>query len=384
MDWPWVALVLGLVALAFLGLWRREALLRSRHDDASSAAEREMDARLAEAQRQARQLRTAADAAEVALFFVDRELRVRLANPAGQAAFGPTEVAPSLIAYTGSVELEQIVREALETNEAEDLTRLVRLADRPHSLRVAVADEGAGLALQDIAEVQRLGRARQDMVANLSHELRTPLTSLRLLADTLQTPVGKDPAVASGLAAKIADEVDSLNQMAGEMLDLAAIESGRQVVRLAPAPLVRIIARPLEQLADPAARRRVSLVSLVPEGLSVLADADQAARAVQNVLHNAIKFSPEGGEIRLTAEMSADGLLTVLSVWDEGPGIPPDELARIFERFFRGDRARGTPGTGLGLAIVRHILQAHGGRAWAENREPPDHGAVFRLAFPAA
>ncbi len=384
MLWPWVALILGLASLAFLGLWRREARLRSREAGASRSTAREMEDRLAEAQRQTQRLRAAAGAAEVSLLYVDRNLRVCFANPAGQAAFGPTETAPSLIAYTGSVDLEQIVREGLEGNEAEDLIRVVRLADRPHSLHIAVDENGAGLALQDIAEVQRLGRARQDMVANLSHELRTPLTSLRLLADTLRTPVGKDPAVASGLAAKIADEVDTLNQMAGEMLDLAAIESGRQVVRLAPTPLAQIIARPLEQLADAAARRRVRIVSQMPEGLSVLADADQAARAVLNVMHNAVKFSPDGGEIRLTAERSPDGLQAVLSIWDEGPGISPDEIGRIFERFFRGDRARGTPGTGLGLAIVRHILQAHGGRAWAENRQPPAHGAVFRLAFPAA
>ena len=384
MSWLGVALVLGLAAIVFLGLWRREARLRSRETGASRSAARKMEDRLAESRRQALWERAAAASAEAALLFVDRELRVRLANPAGQGAFGTTETAPSLIVYTGSVEVEQIVREALEGKDAEGFTRVVRLADRPHRLRVVVAEEGAGLALQDIGEVQRLGRARQDMVANLSHELRTPLTSLRLLADTLRTPVGKDPTVATGLAAKIADEVDALNQMAGEMLDLAAIESGRQVVRIAPTPLEQIIAHPLEQLADPAARRQVHLVSQIPGGLSVLADADQAARAVQNVLNNAVKFSPDGGEIRLTAVRSPDGRQVVLSISDEGPGIPPDELGRTFERFFRGDRARGTPGTGLGLAIVRHILQAHGGRAWAENRQPPEHGAVIHLSFPSA
>jgi two-component system phosphate regulon sensor histidine kinase PhoR len=186
------------------------------------------------------------------------------------------------------------------------------------------------------------------------------------------------------LAAKISAEVVTLQQMTEEMLDLAAIESGRQVVRLIPVPLARLVSEPISRLQDLAAQGGVRLAVEIPEGLRVLADPAQASRAVLNVLHNALKFSPSGGEVRITGRAEPDEGRVVLSVLDSGPGIPPDEIERVFERFFRGDRVRGTPGTGLGLAIARHILRAHGGQIWAENRRPPERGTAFHLAFHSA
>jgi two-component system phosphate regulon sensor histidine kinase PhoR len=221
-------------------------------------------------------------------------------------------------------------------------------------------------------------------VANLSHELRTPLTALRLLADTLQVPAGEDPSTARELASKISAEVDTLSQMTQEMLDLAAIESGRQVVRLVATRLAEVVARALDGHADQVRRQGLRIRVDVPADLEILADPAQAARAVGNVLHNAVKFSPAGGAVEIRGRVDEAGGLVTLSVADEGPGIPPDELERIFERFFRGDRSRGTPGTGLGLAIVRHILRAHGGEAWAEDRQPPQRGAIFSLHFQPA
>jgi two-component system phosphate regulon sensor histidine kinase PhoR len=219
------------------------------------------------------------------------------------------------------------------------------------------------------------------MVANLSHELRTPLASLQILAETLAAPVARDPAVVRDLAGRVLDEVQALNQMTQEMLDLTAIESGRQVIRLMPVALSEIVAGSVERLAQAAARKGVQLQNDVPADLRVLADLDQAARAVQNVLHNAVKFAPQGGHVILSAALEADGEHIVLRVADDGPGLAPADLDRIFERFYRADQARGTPGTGLGLAITRHILRAHGGEAWAENRTPPASGAVIHLRF---
>jgi two-component system phosphate regulon sensor histidine kinase PhoR len=243
-----------------------------------------------------------------------------------------------------------------------------------------VRGDFVGIALTDTAELQRLTRARQDMVANLSHELRTPLTSIGLLAQTLMARPG-DTAATAELAHKILAEVDTLNQMSQEMLDLAAIESGRQVIRLVPVRLQEIVAVPVERLREQALRLGVQLKDDLPSGLSVLADRDQASRAVLNVLHNAVKFTPRGGAVLLTASVEADGQHIVVQVADEGPGIAPSDLGRVFERFYRGDQARGSPGTGLGLAITRHILRAHGGEAWAENRTPPRSGAVIYLRF---
>jgi two-component system phosphate regulon sensor histidine kinase PhoR len=165
---------------------------------------------------------------------------------------------------------------------------------------------------------------------------------------------------------------------------LAAIESGRQVMRLVPVAVGDLLLGPVERLKDQAERRNVSTILKLDPEMRVLADREQAARAVLNVLHNAIKYSPEGGEVVISAEEVPEEGRVILSITDAGPGIPPDELERVFERFYRSNWAWGTPGTGLGLAIARHILQAHGGRIWAENRRLPERGAIFHLAFPAA
>jgi two-component system phosphate regulon sensor histidine kinase PhoR len=379
MDAPTLAALLA--ALVLGGLWVREA---RRHRASRTALRRELDAVQAEATRGSAErlwLQIAELASQELLITVDRQLRVRSANPTALQYFGPLPLERTLMMYVRSVELDDLAHQALESDNFDVVERVVRLGRHPFRARVARADEGVGIALLDVAEMQRLGRARQDMVANLSHELRTPLTSLRLLADTLQVPVGQDPATARELASKISAEVDTLSQMTREMLDLAAIESGRQVIRLAPSRLSEIVQMAVERLGDQAARRKIRIDADIPAGLEVLVDADQAARAVGNVLDNAVKFSPDAAAIEVRGRAEPDGEFVTLSVADEGPGIPPDELDRIFERFFRGDRSRGTPGTGLGLAIVRHILRAHGGEAWAENREPPQRGAILYLRF---
>jgi two-component system phosphate regulon sensor histidine kinase PhoR len=356
---------------------RRE---RGRHE----AAEEDTRAlqRSLERERQARRTQevwfgSLAGASGNLLIVVDARLTVLHANAAAREGFGEPAPGATLMAFTQSRSLEDLAREALARGG--ETERAFEIRDRTYAARALASGEVVALALEDRSEVRRLSRARQDLIANLSHELRTPLASLQLLAETLASPVGSDPAVARDLSAKMLDEVQSLNQMTQEMLDLAAIESGRQVIRLVPTPLRDVIALPLERLRESARRKKMHIESDVPEGVQVLADLDQASRAVQNVLENAVKYTPAGGTVRLESESTAEAV--VLRVIDEGPGIAPADLGRIFERFFRGDQARGTPGTGLGLAITRHILQAHGGEAWAENRTPPQNGAVIHLRF---
>ena len=380
----WLTAGLALMVIALALAWRqerqrrREYVRRQRRDVRDDHSGRE--ALMAERDR----LLAAGRAATEALLVVDEELRVQYANPAAEVLFSGLSEPITLIAYTRSLDLERLMADAAGVGDNEALERMVRLEERPHKAVALGVARGVALALTDVSEVQRLSRARQNMVANLSHELRTPLTSLRLLADTLVGPAAQDVKVVQDLAVKVGAEVDTLQQMAQEMLDLAAIESGRQVVRLVPECLRQVVLRPLSQMADQAGRQQIQLTNEVPEVLRVLADAEQAARAVGNVLHNALKFTPPGGEVRLTGRYDEAQNRVVLSIFDTGPGIPPDELERIFERFFRSDRARGTPGTGLGLSIARHILRAHGGQVWAENRAPPQSGAVFHLAFQPA
>ena len=315
------------------------------------------------------------------LLVVDHDLRVRFVNDDAERFFGEEDGNPSLIAYTRNVELEQLVNDVMQSDQEDEQIRVIHLNGVPHKVFAAGVEAGVGLSLVDISELQRLSRARQDMVANISHELRTPLTSLRLLADTLNSPAGEDPGVAQNLVSKITTEVDSLEQISREMLDLAAIESGQQVVRMVEERLPDILIEPLARLEDQANRKEITLSVYVPSGLLIFADRDQAARAVLNVLHNAVKFSPDGEIVSVVGYERNKQDQVVISIQDNGPGIRPNELDRIFERFYRSDRARGTPGTGLGLAIALHIMRAHGGEIWAENKKPPESGAIFNLAF---
>ncbi len=373
--------VLSILALAFFILWRREVAGRVEQQVQARRSERSAGDQIGQSQTRERQLLTAFEAAVDALLVVDKSMQVQYANHAARNMFGDLVDQPSLMRYVKSLELVNLLEEVEEWEGGEPIERVIRIQDRPHRARILVQSDQIGVALSDIAELHRLSRARQDMITNLSHELRTPLTSLRLLADTLEGPAGQDPEVARDLVGKIVVEVGHLHQMSDELLDLSAIESGKQLMRLVPVQLHELVNDPVERVFGQSSHRHITIRISIDEGITVLADREQASRAIQNVLHNAVKYSPEGGEVIIEGKLIEGEECAVLSIADSGPGIPPDELERVFERFYRSHWAWGTPGTGIGLAIARHILQAHGGRIWAENRPLPDSGAVFYLSF---
>ncbi|HVO69625.1 MAG TPA: HAMP domain-containing sensor histidine kinase, partial [Aggregatilineaceae bacterium] len=225
-----------------------------------------------------------------------------------------------------------------------------------------------------------LERSRRDMVSNIGHELSTPITAIGLLADTLLNVAEKEkPRRLRKMAKDIRREADTLTQLVQEMRDLSLIESGQMPIRLTSSNLLSIVQTSVEPLLTLVESKNQTISLAVPENICVLADDLQIQRAIKNILHNAVKFTPEGGQIQITA--TQNGNEAILSVCDSGPGIPADDLPRVFERFFQADRAR-REGTGLGLAIVRHIVMAHGGRVWAESVE--GEGATFYIALALA
>jgi two-component system phosphate regulon sensor histidine kinase PhoR len=312
-------------------------------------------------------------------------------NPVAESLFGRSAAAPtSLIALTRHHEIDKLASDALAGQD--DLDRQMFVGGRTVRARAATFAGGAVLCLTDVSELQRLGRARRDFIANISHELRTPPTAIRLLTDTLKSPAGKDPTVARGLVDKIMVETGALSQLAQELLDLSAIESGQVMMKMLPAPLKPVIEATVERQAELAARKGQTVAVDVPDGLKGLMDESQIERAILNLLHNAIKFTPSGGRVSLRAEAAAmpidrrsgrqmDGQWLQVEVQDTGQGIDRGDLPRIFERFYRADRSRSTGGTGLGLAIAKHIVEAHGGCIWAES-DGPGRGATFRFLIP--
>ncbi len=242
------------------------------------------------------------------------------------------------------------------------------------------ADYGAVIALREVTELQRLGRARRDFVANISHELRTPIASVKLLADTLAQGAWRDSQVAPNLLGKIDAEVDALQQLADELFELAQIESGQMPLRLTEAELSALVAKTLTRFAVQAERRQIALRVEPMDGMAVLVDAAKFERVLGNLVHNALKFTPPGGSVRIGARPAGD--MVELCVADTGLGIPAADVPRVFERFYKVDRARtrGDKGTGLGLAIAKHIVEAHGGKIWVESIEGA--GAAFYFTLP--
>jgi two-component system phosphate regulon sensor histidine kinase PhoR len=246
------------------------------------------------------------------------------------------------------------------------------------------------IILQDLTQIRRLNAVRRDFISNISHELRTPLASLKALVDTLRDGALDDPPAAQRFLDRIETEVDAMTQMVQELLELSRIESGRAPLSLVPTPVADVVAPPVERLHPQAERAGLSLTVDLPSDLPpVLADAERVREVVTNLVHNAIKFTRPGGRVMVRAYPLEDEgqrpkadryhSAVIIEVADTGVGIPADDLPRIFERFYKADRARSGGGTGLGLAIAKHIVQGHGGRIWAESIEGQGSTFYFTL-----
>ena len=315
------------------------------------------------------------------LILVDEQQHIIYINEAGRALFGPAadETPASIISATQSHVAEDIVQQALLDDE--EIVMQLTLRSLPFRVRAAGITVGgkrfAAIALEDVRELQRLGRARRDMVANISHELRTPITTLRLLVDSLRRAVMNDLEIPDGMIHKISAEIEVLEQMAQELLDLSMIESGRAEFALIPIQALEVVAGAAGRFSERALRKALTISYDIDPALRILADPEQVGRVLSNLLHNSIKYTPEEGEITIAA-YPTDDMMMRFTITDTGPGIPVEDRERIFERFYRADQARHTEGTGLGLAIAKHIIRAHGGEIWAEN---PPGGSGAQVCF---
>jgi two-component system phosphate regulon sensor histidine kinase PhoR len=244
--------------------------------------------------------------------------------------------------------------------------------------------------------------ARKDFMANISHELRTPLAAMKAVVETLEDGALDDHTAARSFLARLHDEVDALAQLVNELLELSRIESGQAEIALAPTAIEPLLVATAERFEALARRAGLELVLSTSLRLpAVVADAERIGQVLANLIHNAIKFTPAGGRVELRAEVctgageraresvragAGDGKPRaselVVSVADSGIGVPPDDLERIFERFYKTDRSRSSGGSGLGLAIAKHLVQAHGGRIWAESGGA--HGTTFSFTLPLA
>lgn len=401
---PEVILVVGLLgtiaAVAVAAAISRERVIgRARHvlgvagdAELEPAIRRQLD-RTAEAESNAiprtDDLAQLADLLGIGVVRLDDDLQVRLANHAGHVFLGRrpgTLVGLSAIEAFVDARLETVVRDARDKGAASGELVLRDAAEPTVIVRARRSSvDGIWVVLEDVTELRRLQRIRAEFIDNLSHELRTPLTTVRLLTETLaQQLEGTDvPPAIRDRVLKIDVETGHLVQMVNELLDLSKIEQGAAPLHLDSVDLADLVRASLDRLRLFADRQGVELRADLPadgQGTRVRGDDERLGQLLVNLLHNAVKFSPGGGEVVVRVQPAASEV--TLSVTDHGVGIPRADIERVFERFYKVDKARvrGAGGTGLGLAIARHIVEGHGGRISAESVE--GRGSTFTVTLP--
>jgi len=336
---------------------------------------------------------------------VDAVGQIALLNRAAEKLLDTTEASALGKSLVETFRHHQIV-ETWQKTRTENRPQIIDIDLRPQSRTLqlisaplrGVLTGSALLIFQDQTRLRQLETVRQDFISNISHELRTPLASLKALTETLLDGALDDPPAARRFLSRIEIEVDALALMVQELLELARIESGRVPLQLETIPPAALIDGAVERLYLQAERAGLTIQREIEPGLpAIQVDPPRMQQVLMNLLHNAIKFTAPGGTIILRARMGGvtpeggaapsqgstappEGQHITFSVSDTGIGIPASDLSRIFERFYKTDRARASGGTGLGLAIARHMVEAHGGQIWAESTE--ERGSTFYFWLP--
>jgi two-component system phosphate regulon sensor histidine kinase PhoR len=242
------------------------------------------------------------------------------------------------------------------------------------------ARQGTILVFHNLTRLKQLERTREEFIANVSHELRTPLSHIKGYVETLLEGAKNDPEVSTRFLETIARNAERLKLLIEDLLTISELESGRVKLNLQAVELRSVVAKVFDDFKSRAEARTIALVNEVPE-LPVRADAGRVEQVLSNLVDNAIKYGRAGGCVTVGAQSPDDAKVEVF-VKDDGVGLPAEALERVFERFYRADKARSREqgGTGLGLSIVKHIVQGHGGRVWA--RSEPGKGATFYFTLP--
>lgn len=321
------------------------------------------------------------------LLVLDAHGSIARANAAAERLLGlpsPRILGRPLLGVLLNYTLDMEVRSVLQGGAAVSVE--VRAPDGK-ALRVAVGPlavqsdlAGAVILLQDVSELRRADEMRRDFVANVSHELRTPLAAIRALVETLILRGGRRPELLGDYGPRIVTECERIDQLVNDLLLLAQTEAGQ--ISLDPEPVLPSeVADEAMRLVETAAGKGTTLALDPFEAGYLLADRAALSQCLRNLIDNAVRYAA-GGIVRVGCRRQGDQM--VLYVSDNGPGIPPDDMPRIFERFYRVDKARSREvgGSGLGLSIVRHLTEAQGGRVWAESKMGA--GSTFYLALPAA
>jgi two-component system phosphate regulon sensor histidine kinase PhoR len=322
------------------------------------------------------------------LVVVDQQARIRLINPAASQILGlnPAQVVgKTIIESTLHHDLSELADRVLRTGKPASLEIQISMPSEKY-LNIYVSPlerpsgpAGAVLVIHNLTATRQIDLVRRDFVANVSHELRTPLASIKAMAETILLRGKTDPEVGLGFAEKIQTQADRLTALSEDLLDLAKIEAGRDI-RAEKFDFFDLSTKVVTEVIPLALRRNIDIFNNIQPDTMVNADPDAAYQVIGNLVDNAIKYTPAGGKVTLNAEINTQWV--AITVSDTGIGIPQGDLSRIFERFYRVDKARSrdSGGTGLGLSIVKHLVESHGGKVTVEST--PNKGTSFTFTLP--
>jgi two-component system phosphate regulon sensor histidine kinase PhoR len=355
-----------------------------------------IEGRLAKLERDGQQLRVVLGGMAEGVIAVDGRRRLLFANASADALFGldARSVGRFLPELIRSPQLQEAVEATLGSTG--NYTGEITLASRepfpkPHAKTLAVhgttlpgaPQGGAILVFHDVSDLRRLERMRQDFVANVSHELKTPLASIKAYTETLLDWALHDEEVNVRFLHRIEEQAERLNQLILDLLSLARLESGEGIFDHEPLALVPLVRNCVESVRGRAESKGIALtldLGRLNDATVIVADEEAVRQILDNLIDNAVKYTPEGGWVHIACELTAHHV--AIQVADSGIGIPRDDLARVFERFYRVDKARSRElgGTGLGLSIVKHLVQSIGGSVSVASRV--GEGTQFTVQLP--
>jgi two-component system phosphate regulon sensor histidine kinase PhoR len=389
--WPVLTIFLLalLIALVIQHLQLREHLRRSERDAGIQMVELRENFKVQALHIQTQQ-ETLFNSMIEGLLLLDANERIQLANRAFNQLFGvATDVrGKTVLEVLRQHELAELIEKVAAQKQVLGYElKLGGLSERWLQINAAAVfnsdsrKQGTIVVFHDLTRLKQLERTREEFVANVSHELRTPLSLIKGYVETLLDGAKDNPEVETKFLQTIQRNSERLQFLIEDLLTISELESGRLKMNLQSVKLHSLVDRVLEDFKTQAGSRRVALTNDVPE-LTARADSDRLQQVLGNLIGNAIKYGRSDGHVGVSGRLSAANSIE-LCVHDDGPGIPAESLERVFERFYRVDKARSREqgGTGLGLSIVKHIVQSHGGKVWAKSEL--GKGAAFYFTLPA-